>query len=508
VHHQLGLLHWSLGDAANAVDQMRKAVQVSPEDAIAHNNLGNMLVDSGQPELAVPHYRQAIRIDRTYASAHFNLAKAYQHTGQSANAVAQFQIAANLLPGEPQILSSWGAALLEDGSSGEALAKCLEAVERGPGLAETHNNLGLVELALGDFASAASRFRRALDLDPYYGPAAANLTRTRRFDSIEDEDVRRVERLFDVPELDEQVEIDVRFALGKIHDDTGHYAQAFAHYRRANELKQRHSTFVPGDYLDEIAARALVFNREFFAARADYGNSSDVPVFIVGMPRSGTSLVEQVIASHPQVFGAGELPDISLCRDRLAQGRPGNDWVRDLDAAQITEVAELYLERLLTRSGDRYRRVADKMPANFLDLGLISLMFPRARVINCQRDRRDCGLSIYFRNFTSGHDYAYDLANIAVYQRGYEQLLGHWHTAGLPLQILDVSYESLVSDMEAQARRLIQFCGVNWDPACLEFYRSERAVYTASTWQVRQPVYSHAVGRWKPYAAHLHALGG
>jgi hypothetical protein len=226
------------------------------------------------------------------------------------------------------------------------------------------------------------------------------------------------------------------------------------------------------------------------------------------MPRSGTTLVEQIIASHPQVFGAGELCHIGAMvaglPARLQTDTTYPECVTMLDERLARSLAEDYLEKLRAL-GDDAKRVSDKMPANFFNLGLIALMFPNARVIHCRRDPLDVCLSIYFQQFAYGHNYAYDLSDIAVYYRQYKRLMHHWH-AVLPLEIHEVQYEKLIADQEAVSRRLIDYCGLPWDESCLEYYKNKRAVQTMSNWQVRQPIYTHSMQRWKHYEKHLDEL--
>ena len=226
------------------------------------------------------------------------------------------------------------------------------------------------------------------------------------------------------------------------------------------------------------------------------------------MPRSGTTLVEQIIASHPQVFGAGELRHIRAMVAGLPAGLQTDtaypECVTMLDERLARSLAEDYLKKLRVMGGNA-QRVSDKMPANFFYLGLIALMFPNARVIHCRRDPLDVCLSIYFHQFARGHNYAYDLTDLAVYYRQYRRLMQHWHAA-LPLEICDIQYEELVADQEVVSRRLIDYCDLPWDDRCLEYYKNKRPVQTASNWQVRQPIYTDSIQRWKNYEKHLDEL--
>ena len=236
--------------------------------------------------------------------------------------------------------------------------------------------------------------------------------------------------------------------------------------------------------------------------------ASEVPVFIVGMPRSGTSLIEQILASHPQAAGAGELPEVPRFADAM-RGVLGAEigypqCAAELDAGSIESFAQSYLQRLRETDSNAVR-VSDKMPANCWHLGLIAVALPNARVIHCQRDPMDTALSIFFRRFTRGHPYAYALADIAAELRGYESMMAHWREQ-LPLRMLELSYEDLVDNLESGTRALLDFLDLPFDERCLRFHDTERLVHTASAWQVRQPLYSSAVGRWRHYAEQLEPL--
>ena len=242
-----------------------------------------------------------------------------------------------------------------------------------------------------------------------------------------------------------------------------------------------------------------MFDADFLATRQGFGDDSEVPVFIVGMPRSGTTLVEQIAASHPAVFGAGERDDIGA----LAGAQfPGG--TADLDAVAAGTLARTHLERMRDLAGEALR-ITDKTPVNFLYLGLIALLFPRARIVHCRREARDVCLSCYFQNFVAGLPWATDLADLGRYHRAYRRIMDHWHQV-LPLTILDVDYQDLVAAPEEGSRRIVDFLGLPWDDACLDFHRSRRTVRSAANWQVRRPIYATSVGRWKAYEPWLGPL--
>jgi hypothetical protein len=298
------------------------------------------------------------------------------------------------------------------------------------------------------------------------------------------------------------------FALGKTLDEMDQFDEAFAHYVQANSIVKQYRALAGERYDPEEFRRSIdemieVFTPPFFQERQIWGESSELPVFIVGMPRSGTTLIHQIAASHPGVNGIGERSDISTIAKRLGGGEVRSaalGWQHD----SVNEAATQLLKQYRSMN-DSALRIVDKQPGNVTMLGLISLLFPQARVILCRRDPRDNCLSCYFQNFASGNLFAFDLADCGLHQVQNYRLMDHWLKA-LPIQMLEVHYEAVVGDLEGQARRLIDFLGLPWDPACLNFPEAKAAVLTASAWQVRQPIYNHSVARWRNYERHLGPL--
>jgi hypothetical protein len=295
----------------------------------------------------------------------------------------------------------------------------------------------------------------------------------------------------------------IHFTLGDLLDDIGEHEKAFAQYDRANRL--RSVEYTAEGRKREVDRLIEVFSEENLKSMPDSGRDTEQPVFIVGMPRSGTSLVEQIVATHPDVIGAGELQDIGLMSIDMGRNKEQilyPDCVLRMDARELKGWSKVYLETL-RRISRHIPRITDKMWQNFEHLGLIQLLFPRARVIHCRRSPMDTGLSCYFQSFgTAGPPFSYDLGHIGAYYNEYRRLMDHWQEVS-SLAILDVDYEELVDDIEGQSRRMIEFLGLEWDPACLLFYENPRLVRTASHAQVRKPVYTSSIGRAVNYRNHL-----
>jgi tetratricopeptide (TPR) repeat protein len=364
---------------------------------------------------------------------------------------------------------------------------------------------------IGDIDSARQWLDRTLQTDPAYAGAYRDLANLKCL-TPDDHRFAQLVRLTSARGQPSRRRSILNMALGEAYRLVGDTEKAFAHYDLGNALKD--VTFdieTHRGYLDRVMR---YFNPAHFERVAGKGVASEFPVFIVGMTRSGTSLIEQIIASHPAVHGAGERDDIFQLAENLPEvigaNAPFPECVAQLQPDDVGVLAAEQLDHLRSIAPDK-ARITDKMPSNFMYLGLIATFFPNARIIHCRRDPLDVCLSIYFGEFGGHHPHAYDLEHLGLFYREYERIMEYWsHT--LPLRIFDVRYEDVVDDVEGMTRRLIEFCGLPWDDRCLEFHKNERAVHTRSRLQVRQPIYRSSRGRWRPYARYLaplaDALGG
>jgi tetratricopeptide (TPR) repeat protein len=382
-------------------------------------------------------------------------------------------------------------------------------VEALQGLAGIAYQLGRYDQ--GRFDEARTHFLKALALQPDFAPATFFLARDGR-QPFTDADVARIEQLLRRDSLPPRDRINLHFALGRLHDRAKAFDEAFHHCDQGNTAKKevlrlQGNTFQSAAHAQFIDRLIASFDPEFFRRVCSFGSDSELPVFIVGMPRSGTSLVEQILASHPAVFGAGELRNmkrfVAELPAELSSPAEFPECLDRLDQETSRRLAERYLERLRLLGGEKLR-VTDKLPMNFHQLGLIAALFPRAQIIHCRRDARDVCWSCYFQNFRDIH-FACDLKALGAYHRQYERLMTHWREV-LPVPVLEVCYEELVENPERGSREIVAFCQLPWHEECLTFYRTPRSVRTASNMQVRQPVYKRSVGYWKNYEAHLGPL--
>ena len=384
----------------------------------------------------------------------------------------------------------------------KAVESYRRAIALNPNFAVAYNNLGRSLRALGDFDAAVSNYRKALELEPDLVSAHLNLATTvshREYDS----DMQALERVIEKNGPDNAANIELLFALGKSYEDIGDTEKSIDTFLTANAAYRRRARFDIKQAEREFAAIRSIFGRHLFEKNQDPGYQSELPIFIVGMPRSGTSLVEQILASHPAVHGAGELDDLKriLYRDMPVTTRaPFPDCVND-----FSEIGLRYVQGLKQWAPSAIR-ITDKMPHNFLFVGMIRLILPQARIIHCVRDPVDTCLSCFTHYFASeSFGFCYDLAELGEYYRLYAGLMDHWRDV-VPDAMLDVRYEDIIGDQEGQTRRLLEYCGLPWDGRCLDFHKTERPVITASAEQVRQPLYASSVRKWATVEDRLQPL--
>ena len=373
--------------------------------------------------------------------------------------------------------------------------------------ADALDNLGLIWAARGDRSRAESNFERALACNPAHGPAWRDLAALEHGPDAARALASRLEAMLATLPDTAPARVPMGFALGRLADLMGDYERAFTAFAAANATRRANTPYDSAAQARFIDSLMKVFDARFFAAEQSAGSDSERPLFIVGMPRSGTSLIEQILASHRHIHGAGELTffpeQVTRLPALLGSSRPFPQCLTG-DRAALSALATDYLA-LLEARGNEARRVIDKMPYNFLYLGLIAVLFPRARVIHCRRDAMATCFSLFTHDLAGSHPYAYALEDLAGAYAGYERLMAHWRHC-LPLTMLEIDYEALVDDLGAGARTLVEFTGLPFDAACLDFHRNPRAVTTASQWQVRQPVYATAKTRWTRYRGQLEPL--
>lgn len=440
------------------------------------------------------------------------LARDERSAGKLREAEAACRRALGSAPDDAEAYRLLGTVLRLQGRGPDALEVLRRAVELDPHSAKAFLHLAISLAEDGRLEAAMAADREAIALRPDYPGALAHLARLKRF-LPGDPDLAALEAA-DGDRLDEVERIIVLFALAKAFEDTGDYDRAFSYMERANALKRRSVEYNSEEQIDELGRIEAVFDRGLLERFAGAGCPSRLPILITGMPRSGTTLVEQILASHPAVFGAGELPHLQqlstvvpVLHER-AQAFP--EGVANLSADDLGHLGHGYVARL-HRLDPAAERVCDKQPLNFRYLGLAQLIVPNATLIHCVRDPMDTCVSCYGLNF-GAVDFSYDLGELGQHYRAYGELMDHWRSVLAAGTVLDVRYESLVADLEGEARRIVEHCRLPWDDACLSFHEAKRQVHTASFAQVRRPIYKDSLARWRRYEKHLgplaDALGG
>jgi tetratricopeptide (TPR) repeat protein len=504
---QLGRALLDLKDDAGAAEACRGAVALAPDSLDAHVNLAAALTRQRDYLAAAQAYQEAHRLKPDRAETLTDFAVALTELERYDDALRCHERAVALAPSDPRVHANHAATLKRAQDPAAAVDACRRALALEPDRTDTLLLLGASLATLGRFREAIDSYRRVLELDADSAEARRAIVAAgeRIADAAE---LARLRATADDTEAPSAQRAAAGYALGTLLDEAGDYDTAFAYFALANRLR-RASRIAEGRGFDHLALRRHVdgliaaFTPALFAVTRDWGNPSETPVFIVGMPRSGTTLTEQICASHREVFGAGERHDIGHIAKRLEAANPGlglGEWLPE----SVRLEAEAQLGRLRSLS-EGVARVTDKMPDNILYLGVIALLFPRARVVFCRRDLRDVCLSCHFQSFSQGMPWTNDLDECATRALEIERLTRHWR-AVLPLRVHELCYENLVADLDGESRRLIDFLGLPWDPTCLDFHTTERQVMTASLWQVRQPLFTGSVGRWQHYSRHLAPL--
>ena len=507
IHSNLGNALRDQGKLDEAIAVFRQALILKPNYAETHFNLGNALKDQGKLDEAIAGFRQALILKPDYAEAHNNLGNALHDQGNPDEAIASFRQAFTVRPDFAGAHFNLGNALIDQGKLDEALTSFRQALALKPDYAEAHNSLGFIFKELGRMDDAIANFRKALSQKQDYVGAFKNLSLIIKFTEVDDV-IHAMEDLYNKKgDMSDADHIHLGFSLGKVFEDLKNYRKSFNFFLGANLLKRESYEYSMQNDRDLFERIKKTFSSEFFAAHHGSGNQDGTPVFILGMPRSGTTLVEQILASHPLVFGAGELMVLTDLVNDICTGEETAQFpecMLDLGVDEFERMGSDYIEKIREYSND-VKYLTDKMPNNFFRVGLIRTILPDAKVIHCIRDPMDTCFSIFKHEFTGTHMYAYDMTELGRYYNLYRDLMAHWEKV-LPGFMYTLRYEDMVEDQQDQTRSLLDFCGLPWDEACLNFHKTERRVSTASLAQVRQPIYRDSIKLWQRHEKQLEPL--
>jgi Flp pilus assembly protein TadD len=486
-----------------------RALEVRPNLYEAEHLLGVIANQNGRRDEAIAHFGRAAELAPGVAILHANLSEMLRLSGRLDEATAAARRALALHPEFPEQLNNLARIASARGQSQQALDFCRQAIALRPDFADAYNTLANILKELGQLEEARRAFRRAIELYPGATGAYLNFAEVHSF-VPGDPHLAAMETLAAKTAGRSKTDrLLLDFALGKAYDDLKDYRRSFQRLLAGNAAKRAQV-----DY-DERSALAVfdniekVFTQELIEQKSGSGDATHVPIFVLGMPRSGTTLIEQILASHPQAHGAGELHHFfeAMLAVQGPDGRPvpATKSVSALDAKVFADIGARYLAGI-RELAPAASRIVNKMPNNYYFIGFIHLALPNAKIIHVIRDPIDTCVSCFSKLFTLELNYTYDLAELGRYYRRYERLMAHWRRVLPPDRILDVRYEDVVGDLEQQARRLLDYCELPWDERCLGFYETKRQVRTASAVQVRQPIYGSSIGRWRRYRDYIAPL--
>ncbi|MEL0108078.1 MAG: tetratricopeptide repeat protein [Rhodospirillaceae bacterium] len=502
-HNNLGVAYKELYKNEQAIECYQNALMLNPDYGDAHNNLGNAFVALGRYEESLEHFQRAIALGLGTAEVITNLGTAYHELGRYEEALTHYQQALAANPGHAATYNNMGNSFNLQGRPEDAITYYQKALEQAPDFAEAYHNIGVVHSEQGRINDALKYFKQSIANNPHYTLAYRNIGSLHKYDQDDEFSVLVMQAAQNMDALSDEEKMHLHYALGKYYGDTGDYDRAFSHYNSGASLKRTTLNFDPD--MIEAAFKGVIqfFETGDFFHTGNRGCTSHTPVFILGMPRSGTTLVEQILAAHSQVHGAGELKEF----DQALNGFRVNQNIWDSTTRESQDLAsrgQNYVNAV-QKLDPAAQRITDKMPFNFMNIGLIHLALPNATIIHCKRDPIDTCLSNFFTYFAEPIDWSYNLEEIGRFYSAYAHMMEQWHRM-LPGKIIDVQYEDIVANLYGQAHRLIEQCGLPWEEACLSFQKAKRTVRTASSGQVRKPIYTSSVQRWRRYEAHLGPL--
>jgi tetratricopeptide (TPR) repeat protein len=498
--------HQRAGEFGKAENICRDILRKDPTNVNATRLLGNLASELGKPRLAARMLRNAVRLAPDFFGARMDLARALLDIDELDECAEVLNTAIRQHPELPQPHSMLGNLLSKRGFFEDAVKAYEAALEAQPNHAASLAGLGHALKTIGRQEASVGTYRDCIEKFPEFGEAYWALANLKTF-RFSDDEIATMEKYVDDESLRDETRVNFNYSLGKAYEDKGDYDAAFRRYDAGNVLRRPHESYDPVQ--TELVHDQLIetITPDFLAANSGYGNPDDSPIFIVGLPRSGSTLIEQILASHSLVDGTHELPDIPRIIKSINEHRPegvGYPMALAHYGKELASLGQQYLE-----STRRFRKGAphftDKLPNNFASVGLIAAILPNAKVVDARRHPLDSCMGCYKQLFYKGQSFTYDLVELGEYYLEYMRLMAHWDEV-LPGTVLHVQYEDMVADQDNQTRRLVEHCGLPWEDQVLRFYETDRAVVTASSEQVRQPIYSKSVNSWRRFETHLEPL--
>jgi tetratricopeptide (TPR) repeat protein len=506
VHIAVALDLLRAGRTGDAISRLQQALRENPDSVDALHLLAQACWGDDQRRSDIEALlRRVVELAPAHVQARILLGTLLHESDRSEEAIGCYLRAAEIEPGNAGAWSGLGADYAQIGDmekSADAYARSVSLQPNLPGVRMSHAH---VLKALGNQQEALREYRAAIALKPEFGEVYWSMANLKTF-RFETQDVSAMEQQLQREDLSESADIHFRFALGKAYEDLGDYERAWGHYHSGNRRQRPLVSYDPVGFEVRHEEIVEVFGRELLERHAGQGFESHAPIFIVGLPRSGSTLIEQILASHSRVEGTLELPvlgEIAVAVGRYRRDRKEYpEVVRELRGRDFRAYGKQYIEQSRTYRTTAKPRFTDKLPNNFSHVGFIHLILPNARIINARRHPLDSCLGSYKQLFGKGQHFTYDMDELVLYYRQYHETMKHWHRV-LPGKVLDVHYEETVGDLEAQVRRVLAHCGLPFEEACLRFHETQRPVRTASSEQVRQPLYTRALGTWRRYSRYL-----
>ena len=486
---------------------LRQHLLQSPTDVAAIRMLAQVAIRLGRNEDAAHLLERCIELAPSFWEARQNYALVLQRDNKPAEAIAQLDVLLAREPTQPSYRILKAASLCRVGEYEPAIVIYEQLLERLPGNTKLWLSLGHALKTAGHQERAIRAYRNSIALDPQFGEAYWSMANLKTF-RFEAEEIAQMQRQLDRTDLSDEHRLHFRFALGKSAEDSAQYAASFEHYREGNALRLALVAYSSKENSTRVARAKRTYTREFFEQRKDFGAPAPDPIFIVGLPRSGSTLIEQILSSHSLVEGTMELPEIIAMTRALRESASASGYhqvLATLDADEFNRLGCQYIERTRVHRRSATPYFIDKMPNNFAHIGLIHLALPNAKIIDARRHPLACCLSGYKQHFAQGQNYTYSFDDIGHYYRDYVGLMAHFDSV-LPGRVHRVIYESMVEDTEAEVRRLLDYCGLPFEEGCLRFFENDRPVRTASSEQVRQPIYRDGVDHWRHYESWLGPL--
>ena len=490
------------GDFSRAEMLTKKLIEKHPKAPFLYNLLGSIATGQKKIELAKENYEKCINVDPNFSIAYSNLGLLYFHNSKDYKKAEElYKKSISLNPKEAEAHNNLGVLYYVLEKYDESIKFYNKAIAINEKFSQAHHNIGNVYISLGNFNEARKHFEKSIKINSNDARSHRSLSRLTKYKSIEDEHFKELKKSYKGTSADNvENKINLAFALGKAYEDIENFKESYIYYKEANTLNRKRINFSINQESEKFKKIKNIFNKDLFNKLRNYGEQSSAPIFIVGMPRSGTTLIEQILSNHNKVYGADEV--------ELIPNLIGENYKKDLseissiDKKNLKKIGQLYIERMKKISNNS-ERTTDKLPINFIWIGFIKIILPKSKIIHCYRNSKDNCFSIYKNYFSgSGIKFGYDIEEIVKFYNLYKDLMNYWKNL-LPDFILDIKYENLILDTDDEVKKLLKFCDLSWSKNCLQFYENKRPIKTASDTQARSKIYKTSIESWKRYESFL-----